>query len=620
MPCSRPIRLPRPSGSSVSGLPTTTEFAAAQFEFGIPSSLEKLFGVVYPKEEYGLAVFGGRKENGQFENRLWIGKFKAMDDERNPYCMWEDRTPKEGPLPPARKGAHLVASKRNRSLILYGGELQDGSVSGDLWSYSFDTSSWREITPASGLPQISGAEVIQKSNEIIVVGGTKPSGDINTNIYRMGLLPPYQVELIGTILDGPGARKNAAIACQSRDQLKLLVFGGIDNNDVIHNDLWEYNLETGIWTQLRSDCDGERCPKPSQYPILISGPMGRNITVHPSGEHDGVMYYKMEDGGQWMEDREIHGLPPETDCDGDGVVEADTTRACRNGDVWYAEVGRLACANPETNERVCTARQPIEMSQIAEWTPESWEWIVDFAAGENEYDYVLTDGRLYTFDVFELGAVMQPIDEKEIKKAYGETGADWGYRIEANAENLFVASMRGMHVFSLEDPASPVEVGFLPGHGKVRDISVSGDIAFLADDKGITVVDIRDPEAPVEIGRKNVGKRVEEIELNEKNGRLYVLTPSEVIRYETMSNPREPIEKDAVRVRGSTYQAMRLDGNWIYLDGIWTESIYDDKKDGMMIMGEHDVSEWVQGRIVRDGQAERVQYKSGSSFEVWGVF
>jgi hypothetical protein len=109
-----------------------------------------------------------------------------------------------------------------------------------------------------------------------------------------------------------------------------------------------------------------------------------------------------------------------------------------------------------------------------------------------------------------------------------------------------------------------------------------------------------------------------EVIVHVKNDRLYVLTPSEVIRYDTMSNPREPVEKDAVRVRGSTYRGMRLDGNWIYLDGNRTESIYDDKESGMALMGEHDVGDWVQGRVVRDGQAERVRYGSRSSFEVWG--
>jgi hypothetical protein len=109
-----------------------------------------------------------------------------------------------------------------------------------------------------------------------------------------------------------------------------------------------------------------------------------------------------------------------------------------------------------------------------------------------------------------------------------------------------------------------------------------------------------------------------EVIVHVKNDRLYVLTPSEVIRYDTMSNPREPVEKDSVRVRGSTYRGMRLDGNWIYLDGNRTESIYDDMESGMTLMGEHDVGDWVQGRIVRDGQAERVRYGSRSSFEVWG--
>jgi hypothetical protein len=222
------------------------------------------------------------------------------------------------------------------------------------------------------------------------------------------------------------------------------------------------------------------------------------------------------------------------------------------------------------------------------------------------------------FELFEPGAGMQPIDEKEIERADGGNGADWSNGIAASADSLFVASMRGMHVFSLEDPASPVEVGFLSGYGQVRDIAVSGDIAFLADGKGITVVDVRVPAMPVEIGRINVGKRVDEIELSEKNDRLYVLTPLEVIRYNTMSNPMEPVEKDAVRVRGPTYRGMRLDGNWIYLGGNRTESIYDDRKSGMTLMGEHDVGDWVQGRIVRDGQAERVRYGSRSSFEVWG--
>jgi hypothetical protein len=608
-------------GNQEGSLPNTVDFAAVQFSFGVPARLEGILTAGVLRENSGIAVFGGENGQGILENRLWIGRYRGMDGERNPYFSWEEEKPIQGPLPLARKGAVLATVERTRSLLLYGGKFSDGEIAQDLWSYDLDVHTWKEIIPEEDLEGVAFGETIQVGDELFFIGGRKGDGDIRTEILKTSATSPGQFTVVGDMEDGPGARSNISVAYYRDNPGRILVFGGIGEDETEHNDLWEYKMDEQVWSLIKGDCSEESCPPFSEYPALAVSPRGENISVFPSGEHENFMYYKSENRGPWLEDSRIHGPAPETDCDGDGEIEPRTAKACRSTNAWYAEVDRYGCIDPVDGELACMAGEAPEMEKIAEWSPDGWEWVVDLAKGEEAYDYVLTDGTLYTFDVFEPADGIQPIDTEEIEKPDWSCWwlkTDWSYAVERKGQYLYVGSMSGMHVYSVEDPADPEEVAYLESYGKVRDIVVAGEIAYLADGWGITIVDVGSPSEPVEVGRRHVGKRVESLELNWGGKSLYALTPFKLQKYDVLSTPKDPVKKEELGILGLAYWDMKADGNWVYLSGLWNKSVYDRKEEGLIKKGGHNVRAWVAGRITRPGQAERIR-GTGNTFEVWGM-
>jgi hypothetical protein len=473
------------------------------------------------------------------------------------------------------------------------------------------------------LPELSHFQVSQSAGRVFIVGGQTARGVANNMIYEMGTSAKDAPKIIGNLSGGPGTRNGTTSAAYNYRKVKLLVFGGIDQEGVAHNDLWEFDVETGVWSQIATDCFENGCPPTNEPTILAVDIAGEEVAVYPANDPEQSVYYKLGKNVQkWVADRELYRETtlPAVDCDNDGYVDAETSKACRGSGDWYADVGQKACSNAKTGEKECTAKATETMLKIAEWSPDGWEWIVDFAAGDEEYDYVLTDSTLYTFDVYEPDAAIYPVDEDEIQipgNWWWQDDTDWSFQVELTDGFLFVGSFSGLHVFSLDDPANPEEIGYMPSHGIVRDIVVAGEIAYLADGSGITVVDIRNPSEPLEIERKCLGTMIKEIEYNERDWRLLALTPFHIRKFDVLSNPANPGEVESIGLLGLTFWEMRTEGRWNYLNGLWTRSLYDDPNDGLQTMGDHDVRAWVQGRELREGQAERLNLLQ-NKFEIWG--
>lgn len=61
---------------------------------------------------------------------------------------------------------------------------------------------------------------------------------------------------------------------------------------------------------------------------------------------------------------------------------------------------------------------------------------------------------------------------------------------------------------------------------------------------------------------------------------------------------------------------MRVAGRWAYLNGASAQAAFDDPDGGLEYMGTHDLEAWVDGRVVKDGQAVRLNPASGA-VELW---
>ena len=364
----------------------------------------------------------------------------------------------------------------------------------------------------------------------------------NSKLYKL-ITSSGAVAEVGDLGTGPGVRSGLAMAYVAKRAGKLLIFGGEDVNGVAHTDVWEYDLENESWGQRVSDCDEASCPS-AVGSLLLANAQGLDVSVLSTGRTGSEMSYVIDEEGEWIAASSLAEDIPAQDCDGDGELDPESSMACSVSDLWYAPVGRQMCAPIGVNEdTVCLADAPADMSQLASWSPDGWEWIVDMAAGEKGYTYILADSTVYTFDALDAAWGLTPLNADDLEQDFGFwSGPDWGFDAEVVNGYLYVGAWSGVHVFSLEDPEDPVEVGYVPSYAPVLDMASLEASLYLADGLGITLLDISDPTSPVEAKRVSLGgKLAMKVGVDMETRGLVVLTPTTVERFDVNANASNPV-------------------------------------------------------------------------------
>jgi hypothetical protein len=624
------------TGAGLGSVPNALGFASAQYF--IPGSGGS-------PATYGVAAFGGTLQNSAVSDRLWLGQFSGLNGQRQPYFTWYDATPTNGAKPAARTTSELVFDETNARLLMFGGKLVGGTVATDLWEFDLKNHAWTELSDE--FLGLSAFEVLQTSSKMFIAGGRKVDGSINGIIYRVGLEPLTPI-VVADMADGPGTRDRVALGLDSMGSGRLLAFGGVDSQGVTHNDLWEYNLGTSTWRRIIADCTTGTCPPAGEYSYMLTATGGRLRVVTPADARGNTIFTLVRgrspswnasaammvapSGGEepetdavWEADATLQSdrIPVESDCNGDGQVEPDTSKRCANGAPWYAELGTFACVEPnESDEVACSTPAAPAMTELASWSPDGWEWITDYKEGPDNYIYLVTDGALYTFDVAAIDGGFAPVDVDE-PVVPGECGwcggPDWSFAVEVVGGYVLVGSATGVHVFSLTEPWNPVEVGYMPTYGAVLDIASLDSTVYLADGNGITVATLDETGFLVEVDHVVTGHWVLALDVNAREERLAVLTHNKLRRYELSANPVAPFESATMAlVPAWSYTDLKTEGRWTYLTGAaGTSAVYDGGAAGLMEGETHDVTSWVDGRVLRDGVAERV-VESDNSLEVWG--
>ncbi|MCK9463300.1 MAG: kelch motif-containing protein [Proteobacteria bacterium] len=609
------------TGATSGSVPETLGFASARF--GVEAQMQAEEVMAFGSSQgtgFGIAVFGGALANGAKDGRLWLGRFGGLDADERPYFTWQDATPPSGPLPPARSDAILAFDVRTGRLLLFGGEGANSAVLSDLWAYSLGRGTWELLS--EDFLGLADAEAAQGPGRLYVAGGHTANGPSGA-VYEMDLRA-LEPEPIADLADGPGARNWAALGLEAVRAGRLLVFGGEDANGMPHNDLWRYDTASSAWSLVTPDCVGRMCPPAGQPSYLVTN-RGGGIAVHGMADEDGNGSFRLTENGRWEGDvsRLAEAEAVAIDCAGDGDVETQTTRLCRVDSAWYAEVGRMACAAPdESDDLACGAKESESMAEVASWSPEGWEWVVDLAPGEDGHTYVLTDSALMSFDALTAAGELEPIDTEELTvpgTCWWCGGPDFGTDVEVVGDLVLVAALSGVHVFRATADGGLVPTSYLPGRVAVLDVAALGGVVYLADGTGVTVAALDENGALVEVKRLSLGKPVLGVEVNQTGEKMLALTTNKLRRFEIGGNPYAPFEKNSVSVSGLLFPRMRVDGAWTYLNGWFGTQTVEDAAAGLMLRGAHDVRDWVDGRIVRDGVAERVAPGCANAYEVWEV-
>jgi hypothetical protein len=153
----------------------------------------------------------------------------------------------------------------------------------------------------------------------------------------------------------------------------------------------------------------------------------------------------------------------------------------------------------------------------------------------------------------------------------------------------------------------------------VLDLAIYGGVVYLADGTGLTIAALDEDGALTEARRIGLGALAIHVDVDSTDGKLMVLTTTSLRRFELGANPYLPTEKNRVGLAGWSYPGMRVDGPWTYLNGFVGTRTVEDAAAGLLSRGPHDLRDWVEGRIVRDGVAERVAPGCANAYEAWEV-
>ncbi len=249
------------------------------------------------------------------------------------------------------------------------------------------------------------------------------------------------------------------------------------------------------------------------------------MAVYPNDNNPYNQYYRVSgDGNQWISNTQLSGNI-EKDCNGDGLVNPEASKACMGSNDWYAKTGIVGCPNPITQEVGCSAPAPTQKNPLAEWTLPGWDTAKEMVL-MNNHVYVLGNYTLYTVNMNDTTSGIETTDIDPIETLlYGYyTVSDNAYTLSIHNGYLYVGAYRGTHVFDLSDPSNPTKVAFLESNGAVEGLAFYGHVLYLADGGGMTVVDITVPETPTTVTRFNIGVQMRGIGINRRDGVLLLLT------------------------------------------------------------------------------------------------
>ena len=162
---------------------------------------------------------------------------------------WTEISAASSTIPPKK---HAAAITYGENLVVFGGELADGTYDNSLWRIDIfsDDPRWEEISPTS--PVVSGRgflpAILYQGNVMVVFGGWDGTSCLN-DIWHTDLssVVGWTERSPSGALPGP-RRGHSGVLFETH----LIVFGGNDGSAESFNDLWKFDLSdaSAQWTNL----------------------------------------------------------------------------------------------------------------------------------------------------------------------------------------------------------------------------------------------------------------------------------------------------------------------------------------------------------------------------------
>lgn len=169
----------------------------------------------------------------------------------------------------------------------------------------------------------------------------------------------------------------------------------------------------------------------------------------------------------------------------------------RAWDVW-AEENYAFVANADSGLvviDVSSTRQPQIVSTLA-WDPESSS--AEIIDGQDGFVYIASGE--YGLLVIDVRDPLDPVITHRYDpgpESFGEGVTVYGDTLYVTIEDGSDPEENGLHVFSIEDPMSPILIEKIPVSDFVEDVSIGGNhLAIANTQSGVLLYDIRTPQNP----------------------------------------------------------------------------------------------------------------------------
>ncbi|XP_048450825.1 multiple epidermal growth factor-like domains protein 8, partial [Rhincodon typus] len=213
---------------------------------------------------------------------------------------------------PARH-SHTAVEWRGRMLI-FGGQLANGSLASDVWLYEAVPESWKLLLASTSLtpPGLASHAATVVDQYLYVYGGRLDLDTFSSRMFRFNLLNRIWEEVI------PTGGKSPAVAAHSMifhpGSRTLLVFGGhrvsprfsfrTNTTDIFH-------VDERYWTELKSTPSPSSPRERAFHTATIVGNYmvvyGGNVHIHYHEEkcYDGDIFFYHLDCHQWVSSEEL---------------------------------------------------------------------------------------------------------------------------------------------------------------------------------------------------------------------------------------------------------------------------------------------------------------------------